>query len=215
MLDDFKKEWYILLPILGLLIFGLLAYPFLPESIPTHWNIHGEVDGWSGKTFGIIFLPLLNLALYFLLLLFQRIDPRRLNYENFAGVYKLIRILLHLFLGIIYLVSLLFAMGYPLRVDLIVRILVSLLIIIIGKYMSKIRHNYFVGIKTPWTLASEEVWFRTHRFSSPLWISAGFLGLILSFFKQPWSGYITFASYLIIAIVPFAYSYYIFRRLTP
>lgn len=213
MFNNLKKEWYIIIIILASLAFGIYVYPQLPDKIPTHWNIHGEVDGWSGKAFGVYFFPLLNLILYPLMILLPRIDPRRQNYLHFSKPYKIIRIVLHIFLAAIYIVTLLVALGYPLRVDFIVRFSVSLLFLIIGNYMGKFKHNYFVGIKTPWTLANEEVWVKTHRFGAPLWVAAGLLGMALSFFQQPWSSYLTFASILVITIVPIIYSYLLYRKL--
>jgi len=213
MINYLKKEWYIIILILATLAFGIYVYPQLPDKIPTHWNIHGEVDGWSGKAFGVYFFPLLNLILYPLMILLPRIDPRRQNYIHFSGPYKIIRIILHIFFAVIYIITLLVALGYPLKVDFIVKFSVSLLFIVLGNYMGKFKHNYFVGIKTPWTLANEEVWVKTHRFSAPLWVAMGFLGMVLSFIQQPWASYITFASYIVIGIVPVIYSYLLYRKL--
>lgn len=213
MINNLKKEWYILAIILASLAFGIYVYPQLPDKIPTHWNIRGEIDGWSGKAFGVYFFPLLNLILYPLMILLPKIDPRRQNYAHFSKTYKLLRITLHIFFAAIYIISLLVALGYPLRVDFIVRLAVSLLILIIGNYMGKFKHNYFVGIKTPWTLASEEVWVKTHRFGAPLWVIAGLLGIVLSFFRQAWAGYLSIGSFIVIAIVPIIYSYLIYRKL--
>lgn len=213
MINYIKKEWYIIILILASLAFGIYVYPQLPDKIPTHWNIHGEVDGWSSKAFGVYFFPLLNLFFYPLMIFLPLIDPRRKNYTYFSKPYKIIRIVLHIFLAAIYIVTLLVALGYPLRVDFIVRFSISLLFIIIGNYMGKFKHNYFVGIKTPWTLANEEVWVKTHRFGAPLWVAVGFLGMVLSFFQQPWASYLTFGGILVIATVPVIYSYLLYRKL--
>ncbi|MCR4443379.1 MAG: SdpI family protein [Peptococcaceae bacterium] len=209
---NIKKDWPILLLILATLAAGICVYPRLPDMIPGHWNIKGQVDGWVSKSFGVLFFPLLNLGLYPLMLLLPRIDPRRENYRRFAGAYRVIRLFLHAFLALIYIVTLLAALGYALRVDAIVKFFVSLLILVLGNYMGKIKHNYFVGIKTPWTLASEEVWYKTHRFAAPLWVGAGALGMVLSVFRQLWLNYLYFASFIIIGFVPIIYSYFLFRK---
>ncbi|MDX9872008.1 MAG: SdpI family protein [Clostridia bacterium] len=213
MLERLKKEWFIFAIILASFAFGLYVYPELPEQIPRHWNIRGEVDGWSGKTFGVLFFPLLNLALYPLFLLLPRLDPRRANYMHFSKAYTAIRVTLHLFFAVLYVISLLAALGYPLDINLIVKFIVSLLILILGNYMGKFKHNYFVGIKTPWTLANEEVWFKTHRFAAPLWVAAGLLGMALSFFHQAWAAYLMFGGIMAAAFIPMVYSYVIFRKL--
>lgn len=213
MLERLKKEWYIFAIILASFAFGLYIYPELPDKIPTHWNIRGEVDGWSGKNFGVFFFPLINLACYPLFLWLPRLDPRRANYEKFGRTYTIIRVTLHLFFAVLYVISLLAALGYPLDINLIVKFIVSLLILIFGNYMGKLKHNYFVGIKTPWTLANEEVWNRTHRFAAPLWVAAGALGMVLSFFHQSWTAYLMFGGIIAAAFIPCVYSYLLFRKL--
>ena len=209
-----KKDWYILLLILATLIFGLIVYPDLPEQVPRHWNIHGEVDGWMDKSFAVWFFPVLNLGLYALFLVLPQLDPRRENYRRFSRAYRIIRILILLFMLLIYLVTLLVALGYPLQVDTFVRFAVSLLFLLLGNYMGKIKHNYFLGIRTPWTLANEEVWRITHRFAAPLWVGAGALGMALSFFRSPWSAYVFFGAIILVALAPAVYSYLLYRKIT-
>jgi uncharacterized membrane protein len=213
MLNQLKKEWYIIILILATLAFGIYLYPQLPDKIPTHWNFQGEVDGWSGKAFGVFFFPLLNLILYPLMILLPRIDPRRQNYIYFSRAYTVIRVTLHFFFAIIYVISLLAALGYPLEISFIVKFFVSLLFVVLGNYMGKIKHNYFVGIKTPWTLANEEVWYKTHRLAAPLWVAAGILGMVLSFFQQIWASYIMFGSIIVIVVIPMVFSYLFYRQL--
>jgi len=210
-----KKDWYILILILATLAFGIYVYPILPDKVPSHWNIHGQVDGWSDKSFAVWFFPLLNLGLYALFLFLPRIDPRRENYSRFFGTYRVIRIFLHVFFALLYMVTLVVSLGYPLKVDFFVKFAVSLLFLVLGNYMGKIKHNYFVGIKTPWTLANEEVWQITHRFAGPLWVCGGILGMVLSFFTAAWAGYIFFAILITIGLVPVVYSYFVYKRVVP
>lgn len=90
--------------------------------------------------------------------------------------------------------------------------LVAGLLIIIGKYMGQFRHNYFVGIKTPWTLASEEVWQLTHRMSSRIWVACGLLCLAISFINAVWSGVVYLVLVLLMVIIPVVYSYLVFNK---
>ncbi|MDD4048934.1 MAG: SdpI family protein, partial [Clostridia bacterium] len=80
-------------------------------------------------------------------------------------------------------------------------------------YMGKFQHNYFVGIKTPWTLANEQVWRKTHRLAAPLWVGVGTIGFFLSFFQGSWAGYTQFALFLLMAFIPIIYSYFAYRNL--
>lgn len=212
-LETVKRDWYILVFILASLAAGLYFYPQLPDKIPSHWNIRGEVDGWSSKNFAVWFFPLLNMGLYFMMILLPKIDPRKANYTRFAGSYRIIRLVLIVFLTGIYCVTLISGLGYSIKVDIIVKVSVSFLILILGNYMGKFQHNYFVGIKTPWTLASEEVWRRTHRMAGPLWVSAGVLGIILSFIPSTWASITLFASFMVIAFIPMIYSYILYRQI--
>lgn len=208
-----KSEWYLLLIILATFVFGLYVYPLLPAQVPTHWNIQGQVDGWSSKTFAVIFFPLFNLGIYPLMLLLPKIDPRRENYINFSATYKIIRLLLHLFLAFIYIITLLAALKYPFKIDFFVRISVSLLFLLIGNYMGKFQQNYFIGIKTPWTLASEEVWKKTHLWAAPLWVIGGSFNIILSFFQEVWAGYLQIIIFILLALIPVIYSYFVYEKL--
>lgn len=214
LLSVIKGEWYILVLILATLAIGLYLYPQLPAKVPTHWNFKGQVDGWSSKTFAVWFFPLLNLGLYFMMLLLPKIDPRRDNYARFAGAYKVFRLILSFFFALIYMAALLAGLGYPLRIDFFVRFSISLLFLVLGNYMGKIQPNYFVGIKTPWTLANEEVWRKTHRFAGPLWVGAGAAGVLLSFFQAAWSATLMITLFVLMGLVPVVYSYLLFKRIT-
>lgn len=209
----FKSEWYLLLIILIPLIFALYIYPQLPEQIPTHWDIDGNVDDYSSKVFAVWFFPLLNLGLYFLLIALPVIDPRRKNYARFAGPYKIFRIVFVIFMSSLYLLTLLISLGYSFRVDVFVKFAVSILFIIIGNYTAKFQPNYFVGIKTPWTLANEEVWRKTHRLGGKLWTIVGVICLILSFFTIRWTNYLYFAVIMVMAFIPVVASYFYYRQL--
>lgn len=208
-----KKEWYFFVIIFIPLLVGLILYPQLPEKIPTHWNIHGHIDGWSDKSFAVWFFPLLNFAIYLLMIFSPFIDPKKNNYIRFQPAYKFIRFTIHCFFSLIHLISLLYSMGVHLQIGIIVKILVSCLFILLGNNMGKVKHNFFVGIKTPWTLASEEVWSKTHRFAAPLWVIIGTIGIFLSFIQATWANFLLFASYIFMCAIPIIYSYFIFRRI--
>lgn len=113
------------------------------------------------------------------------------------------------------LATLLAALGYPLRVDFWVKFSIALLFLLLGNYMGKIKHNYFVGIKTPWTLASEEVWQKTHRFAAPLWVAGATVALLLSFSRALWANYLYLGIIIVVGLVPVIYSYLIYRNLSP
>lgn len=208
-----KSEWYQFIIILAPLAIALYYYPQLPDRLPTHWDIYGNIDGYSGKAFAVWFFPLLNLGLYFLMVLAPKIDPRRENYKRFAGAYRLVRLFLIIFLSGLNLVTLMAGLGYSIKVDLLVKLGVSLLFLIMGNVMGKFQHNYFVGIRTPWTLANEEVWRKTHRFSAKLWVASGIACVILTVLGTIWANYLFFALVVIMCLLPLIMSYLFFRQL--
>lgn len=210
----FISDWPLLLLILGSLIIGAALYPQLPERVASHWNFKGEVDGYSSRFWGAFGIPLMTAGIYVLMVVLPSIDPRRQNYEKFAGVYRLFKAIMVIFMIGLYLIVILSALGYRIPVDRAVTSGVSLLFIVLGNFMGQIRHNYFVGIKTPWTLASEEVWQKTHRLGGRLWVAAGLIGLAASLAAGGSTGGIIMAVSLGAAVVvPIAYSYLEFRRL--
>lgn len=165
-----KREWPLWLVLAGMLAAAFILYPLLPERVPVHWNWKGEVDGYGTRLQGAFTAPLLALGIYLLMLVTPLIDPRRKNYARFAGAYRLLRWGFVLFMAGIYSVWMAAALGYPVDIGLAVKMGISLLFLAIGNVMGQVRHNYFVGIKTPWTLASEEVWQRTHRLAAKVWV---------------------------------------------
>ncbi|MDD4238212.1 MAG: SdpI family protein [Desulfotomaculaceae bacterium] len=210
----FLSEWPLWLLIVAALVLGVVVYPQLPEQVASHWNYRGEVDGYSSRCWGAFGIPLLTAGIYLGMLLVPLIDPRRQNYEKFAGAYRVIKAVLVIFMTGIHLIVILSALGFQVPVDKAVMTGMSLLILIIGNYMGQFRHNYFVGIKTPWTLASEEVWQKTHRLGGRLWVAAGILGLAGTLLGGPAGGLVLALALALAVIVPFVYSYLEFRRLS-
>ncbi|NLW56512.1 MAG: SdpI family protein [Firmicutes bacterium] len=209
---ELKKDWYLLVLIAAVLIFGLLIAPALPEYMATHWNIHGEADGYSPRLSGILMLPLFALGIYLMMLVLPVIDPRRENYPNFIKVYRVFRIALVLFMLGLQLLSLGYNLGFPIQIDRIVILGLGLLFTIMGKFFPQIKHNYFVGIRTPWTLASEEVWVKTHQLGGKLFMGSGLI-IILSFFLPARLRFwLTMVSLIGGSLITVVYSYLIYRR---
>ncbi|BAF59680.1 predicted integral membrane protein [Pelotomaculum thermopropionicum SI] len=207
-----SSEWPLLLLIIGSLAAGAALYPQLPERVPSHWNFRGEVDGYSSRFWGAFGIPLMTAGIYVMMLVLPLIDPRRQNYQKFAGVYRLFRAVMVIFMTGLYAVVLLSALGHQIAVDRITMAGISLLFVVLGNFMGQIRHNYFVGIKTPWTLADEQVWQKTHRLGGRLWVAAGLVGLAASLIGGAAGGIVLAVSLGTATIIPVVYSYLVFRR---
>ena len=141
------------------------------------------------------------------------LDPRPESYKKFQNIYEGFRWLMVGFLILLYVATTLFALGYPLSIGKIVRFALGLLLAFIGNYFGKIKHNYTFGIKTPWTLASEEVWNKTHRVSGPLWVIAGLIWMLSIFIAEKLSFAICMGSLIIVSLYGSIYSYILFNKL--
>ncbi len=212
-MDTFRKDWPVLVLLLGSLVLGALVLPYLPERVPAHWNLRGEVDRYGSRLWGAFGIPLLNLAVYTGMLLLPLIDPRRENYPRFEGAYRLLRAALVTFLAGLYLLVLLAGLGYRVDVGRLVQVGLSLLFILIGNFLGQIRHNYFVGIRTPWTLASEEVWQKTHRVAARAFVLAGLAGAAGAIPGGPVGAVVTTGALLAATVYSVVYSCLLFARL--
>lgn len=198
--------------ILASVIASFFFYAKFPETVATHWNIAGEADGFSGRAFGAFFFPGMILGMYLLFNFLPLLDPKKERYEQFAGVYLKFRDIMVFFLTLIYFITGLVNIGYDINVGIWVSISIGLLFIIMGNYLGKIKRNWFVGVKTPWTLSSEEVWNKTHRFSGKLFMVAGLImmitGIVPTVFRLP----LFIANIVMLVFGSFVYSYIAFLQ---
>lgn len=206
-------DWWMAALILALYVLGFILYPKLPDMMPSHWNLEGEVDGYTAKTGHIIFFPTLILGLYLLMSFAPKIDPKAENYKKFQGVFRGFRILIVLVLTGIYVATLLYALGIPVSIGKVSIFTIGMMLIFVGNYFGKVRHNYTFGIKTPWTLANEEVWNRTHRVSGPLWVIAGLIWIFSIFLPEKPAFVIDMIALGIAGVYGFIYSYWLFNKL--
>ncbi len=191
----------------------IFVYSSLPEKIPGHFNFKGEVDRYDDKT-SVIFTGLLPLGIYLLMIFLPKIDPKRNSYKKHKKAYDMVKIIMVIFMIMLHWMIIFYSLGFNIDIGIIVRIGVGILLIVLGNFMSQIRQNYFFGIKTPWTLANETVWKKTHRTGAFSFIIAGLI-LIAS---APFNGIIAqaaFMAFIAIAVFyPVIYSYIIFRKIS-
>jgi uncharacterized membrane protein len=198
---------------LVVLAFALTAilYGKLPELVPTHWNARGQANGFMPKPWGPFLLPIVMVGVYAILLVIPRISPRGYRVERFAKVFEILQATILAFFFLVTVLALLAGTGAPVPIDRAVVAATGLLFVVIGNFMGKLTKNFFVGIRTPWTLASDEVWLRTHRLGGRLFVLAGvilFVGGLLRGGLVP-----VLAAIAIAGGVPIVYSYVIYRRI--
>lgn len=209
---NFKTEWFaVALIILGFLA-GFYFYRHFPSLVPTHWNFQGEVNGYSRPFTAAFAIPLMMLGLYLIFTFLPYLDPKKEQYANFASVYHHFKDLIIVFLFVLYLMASLSGLGYKINISFWMPLLVGLLFVIIGFLLTKVKTNWFLGVRTPWTMSSEKVWARTHQLSNRVLIAAGLLiaatVLVPALFK-------TILFILAVALIIFGlpiYSYYLYRQ---
>lgn len=189
------------------ILIGVLFWDRLPDQIATHFGQGNVPDGWSSKPMAVFGLPLILVALHLFCIFITLNDPKKKNIG---------RKILPIIFWMIPIISLLvnsatygIALGLKIDIELIVSLLLGLLFIIFGNYMSKFRQNYTVGIRLPWTLSSEDNWDKTHRLAGKLWIVGGVLVLVNIFLK--WTGFLI-GILLVIVFVPMVYSYALYWK---
>lgn len=208
-----------LLILAGMFIVAAIAWQSAPDSVPVHWNIRGEVDRHGGKFEGLMLMPLIATGMYLLLLVLPMFDPGRANYESFQGAYLVIRYATLILMAVIYICILLATFGFASDLGLVIPIAVGILFIVLGNVMGKIRPNWFVGIRTPWTLSSRHSWNKTHRLARWLFVAMGITIGACSVFRNLWMVVTCVAVVIVSMIWMVVYSYLMWRvdpeRLSP
>lgn len=206
------QEMLILILAIAPLIFVVAIYQQLPLEIPVHWNMNGEIDGYGPRWMQLMFATI-GLGVYGLMFIVPKIDPKRSNIAKFAGKYQWLRLGIQVFFAALIVLTTFVSLGVALDVDTMIRAGVSLLLVFIGNYLGKMKQNYTIGIKTPWTLANPEVWNRTHRMAGHLWVGLGIIMFISAFFAGGLSIAIFVGCIFMMVIIPMVYSYLIYKKI--
>jgi len=199
-----------------LLPFVYLAYLWneLPERVPMHWSINGEVDRYGNKLELLLIPILLPLLTYIIFLVIPKIDPKN-KINKMGNKYEHIKILLTAFMSILALFIIYTAYNQSIGNPNYIVLFIGILIIILGNYFKTLKANYFIGIRTPWTLENETVWKETHKLGGKMWFIGGFIIVISSLIldkEQNFTFFMIIAG--IITIIPIIYSYFKFKNIT-
>jgi len=199
--------------LLAMVIAGIYYYPLLPDVVATHFGYHGEPNGWMSKPIFFLINGGLFIFLYLLLTFLPFIDPLKKKVMTRFKVILLIRDATLVFFAVVFFVGLSAAHQGTLKVDLntIIMAVAGLLFIVTGNYMPRIPQNWFVGIRTPWTISSEVVWKRTHILGGWLFVLSGVFWLVCAALKV--STLIPLVSILISASVSVLYSFLLFKKI--
>lgn len=184
---SWKNELAMWLTLAGMFALAAVTWPGAPDRIPVHWNLHQQVDRYAGRFEGLFGVPLLTLGLYVLMLIVPRIDPGRANYPAFLGAFTTLRHALVAFMAVLYAVMHLWIRGVEVRMNTVMPLLMGALFIVVGNLLGKLRPNWFVGIRTPWTLSSKDAWVRAHHTGGWVFIVAGLAFMVAGLVQTPWA----------------------------
>lgn len=189
------------------ILVGLMLWEKLPEQVPYHWNINGEVDGWAGKTQAVFLMPLFMLAMHWVCVFASTADPKSKNYHPKSILLVLwICPVLNLVLNTMVYAA---ALNYPVDIEIIMPLLLGITFILIGNLLPKCRQSYTMGIKLPWTLHNEENWNKTHRLAGKLWVMGGIVIMASALIGSFW---ILIAVIALMVAIPTVYSYCLYRK---
>lgn len=189
------------------MVVGLLMWDMLPDTMATHFGENGQANGWSSKPFAVIGIPLVMLAIHWFCAFFTGVDPKRGNISD-----KMITLVLWIVpvtsifaCGSMYL----YAIDNSVNSTIIGTMLVGCIFLVIGNYMPKMKQSYTLGIKLPWTLNSEENWYRTHRLGGYTFMIGGVLILVAGFAQLFW---LVFVALVVMVAIPVVYSYSLYKK---
>ena len=190
---------------------SLYAYPRVPDVIATHWSDQNVVDGTMGKFWGLALMPLMLLGIGALLMAVPHIDPLRKNIEAFRPYFNTFVVIFALFMLYMHVLTVLINMGNPLILSQWMMPGMGLFIFYTGVLMQKAKRNFFIGIRTPWTLSSDSVWEKTHRLGGWLFKAAGIITMLGIIFPSQ-SFLLLMVPMLAAAFIPIIYSYFAYQR---
>ncbi|HSJ16015.1 MAG TPA: SdpI family protein [Longimicrobiales bacterium] len=187
-------------------------YARLPDQVPTHWNFRGEIDDWGPRFPYAYFGPLMGAALWILLPVLRRIDPRRRNYERFDETFWVLLNVLTIGMLGLHALTLGVALGYTVNASRAMLFGLGLMFAALGNYLPRLRSNWWMGIRTPWTLESEAVWRSTHRVGGRTFVAGGLVCMAAAFLPWVVAPWLSIAALGGASLVPVVYSYVLWRR---
>jgi uncharacterized membrane protein len=205
----------VLVLIVGATVAGLLLWNQLPEQMASHWNANDQVNGYTSKFWGVFMVPLMTLGISLLFLVIPVIDPLKANIAKFRGIFNLFILFVVGFMVYLHALTLSWNLGYSgFGMSRAMLPAMGLLFILLGYLMRQSKRNWFIGIRTPWTLSSDYVWDKTHQLGAILFMASGALAFIGGFFGGMTAFWLFFVPLMGSAIFLVVYSYVLYQRET-
>ncbi len=196
--------------IIGLILvssfIGAYLYPYMPDMMASHWDADGRADGYMPKLWGLLLMPLISAILFLVFVIIPKIDPLKKNIEEFRGYFDVFILLIFVFLFYIYMLTLAWNLGYRFNIMQLLAPALGLIIYYGGVMTGHAKQNWFIGVRTPWTLSSEVVWDKTNRLAGMLFKWAGVLAAMGAVFPE-YAFFLILVPVILAAIYPIIYSY--------
>lgn len=208
-----KNTWIISITlIVAATVIGLALWNRFPEQMASHWNVDDQVDGYTSRFWGIFLLPIISTAMLLLFLIVPQIDPLKENIETFRQTFNLFILFMIGFMVYIHILTLVFNLGYIFPMGRAMLPAMGLLFYLVAVLMEKAKRNWFIGIRTPWTLSSDTVWAKTHRLGAILFKICAGLVVIGSLLGGMWAFGLVFFPLIGTALFLVVYSYICYRQ---
>jgi uncharacterized membrane protein len=183
----------------------------MTETIASHWDIQGEVNGYISKVWGLFLMPLLSLGLFLLFITIPKIDPLKQNIAKFRKYFDGFVILIILFLFYLQLLTIFWNFGFTFNIIQFLIPAFSILFFYLGILIENSKRNWFIGIRTPWTMSSDKVWDKTHKIGGKLFKIAAIIVLIGVLFES-YAFYFMLIPIIIVVIYTAVYSYLEYKK---
>jgi uncharacterized membrane protein len=208
-----RKRYFLIcgIIILATLVAGMALYDRLPERVPSHWDIHGNINGHATRTRVIFLFPAIMTGMMLLFAVLPVISPRRFEVDRFRSTYLYIMVLMVAAFGYFHVVVLLMASSPKAPVTRAIMGGVCLFLALMGNVLSKVKRNFYIGVRTPWTLASEPVWYATHRLAAKVFVATGVLCLVPALLLP--NPVLVVIPMIAACMIPVVYSFIYYKRL--
>jgi uncharacterized membrane protein len=183
----------------------------MPEKMASHWDANGSVDGYMPKLWGLFLLPVISAILFLVYMLIPKIDPLKGNIEKFRGHFDVFILLLFVFLFYVHMLTMLWNLSYRFNIIQLLAPAFGLLIYYAGIMMENAKQNWFIGVRTPWTLSSEVVWDKTNKLAGKLFKVAGVLAVMGLIFPK-YAIFLILVPVILAAVYPIIYSYQMYQQ---
>jgi uncharacterized membrane protein len=207
-----RSRWFGLVIAALAVAVSIWVYPQLPPTVATHWGLNGTPNGYSSRLWALSIIPLMLVIMTVIFNVLPKIDPRHENYAKFLSSYWLIANAVIVFLLVAHGLIIAAGLGFSIKIDRLMPLGIGLLLVFLGNFLTRVEPNWFVGIRTPWTLSSDTVWRRTHRTGGWVFVIGGVVLASTALLPRSVFLPLLIATIVIMPAIPIVQSYILWKR---